>query len=57
MIKKNKHHIWYGNSMKLNNEGWDCQKQLIKNITQNKRNWNHKNEYQIKKKRELKSND
>jgi hypothetical protein len=56
MIKKNKHHIWYANSMKLNNEGWDCQKKKIKNITQNKRNWNHKNQYQIKKK-ELKSND
>jgi len=40
--------------MKLNNEGWDCQKKLIKNITQNKRNWNHKNEYQIKNKIKIK---
>jgi hypothetical protein len=31
MIKKN-HQIWYENSMKLNNKGWNCKKK--KTITQ-----------------------
>ena len=28
MIKKN-HQIWYENSMKLNNKGWNCKKKTI----------------------------
>jgi hypothetical protein len=45
---KNKHQIWYENSMKLNNKRWNCKKkQLIKKITLNKRNCNYKNENQI----------
>jgi len=55
---KNKHQIWYENSMKLNNERWNCKKkkQLIKKRTLNKRNCNYKNENQIQLKK-LKSND
>jgi len=58
MIKKiNKHQIWYENSMKLNNEGLNCQrKQPINKRTQNKRNCNHKNKDQIQQKKIIKSN-
>jgi hypothetical protein len=58
MIKKNMHQIWYENSMKLNNEWWNCQKQVINKRTQNKKICNHKNKDQIQqKKKKLKSND
>jgi len=41
--------------MKLNNKGWKSKKKkLIKKRTQNKRNWNHKNEDQIKQKKRIK---
>jgi hypothetical protein len=58
MIKKNKHLIWYENSMKLNNEGLNCQKkkQPINKRTQNKRNCNHKNKDQIQPKKIIISN-
>ena len=49
MIKKNKHQIWYENSLKLIMRDEIARKQLIKKITQNKRICNHKNKNQIKK--------
>jgi hypothetical protein len=51
MIKKNMHQIWYENSMKLNNEWWNCQKQVINKRTQNKKICNHKNKDQIQQKK------
>jgi len=54
-----KHQIWYGNPMKLNNEGWNCKKiKIIKKRTENKRICNHKNEGSNSiKNNELKSNN
>jgi hypothetical protein len=52
---KKKYQIWYESSMKLNNKGWNCKKKIIKKITQNKKNYNHKNEDQIQQKK-LKQN-
>ena len=47
MINKNKHKIWYENSMKLNNKGQNYTKKIIKKRTYNKMNCNNKNEGQI----------
>jgi len=58
MIKKNKHQIWYENSMKLNNKGWNCQK----NNQEDKRTQRIAMirmmiKFNKQKKKELKSND